>query len=490
MRAAIVPIFALICSARTPPDPLDAAHLEAVHAQRLQWMKQRVSRPLPGIYRDFRAVTTRDPGDWKDLAKSARDAEVDILWMSEPDRIRDGILIGPAPPDAPRFPDSDPAPDLTPKRRKLAAKQSKQYPDEVFAASGFGSPSAALHHASTHVLAGNLTPNEIRASLDQGHAYAARDWLCDPAGFFFIADTPLGVYDIGDTAPLLSGSRLEARLPIAAKLRLTRDGSLVEEIQASSLSYNVTEPGAYRLEASLTIEKTDRPWIYTNPIRVAKAAPIEIPVPADSPLVQQHKNIAYSAGRDLDLYLPADKKHFPVMVFLNGGGDRAMYAPLGQRFAREGIGVAIPERGPVEDAAAAFAWVFKNIEQYGGDPERIYIAGHSSGASLAALLALDPDYFGKFSVPWNAVRGVIALSGAYKDAVQHVHTKAPPFLIGYCQWDDFGLPLEARELAAALKKKFANVQAVYVPGENHISEIASLSGTGDPTARAILSFIK
>ncbi|MGH9559777.1 MAG: alpha/beta hydrolase, partial [Bryobacteraceae bacterium] len=123
----------------------------------------------------------------------------------------------------------------------------------------------------------------------------------------------------------------------------------------------------------------------------------------------------------------------------------------------------------------------KNIAQYSGDPHRIYVAGHSSGANIAARLALDPA---------NRIRGAILLSGAYKEAVKNIHAHAPPFLIAYCQWDGFGLPLEAREFADALKKRFVGVQVFYLPGENHVSEIASISGADDPAARAILSFIR
>ena len=94
-----------------------------------------------------------------------------------------------------------------------------------------------------------------------------------------------------------------------------------------------------------------------------------------------------------------------MMVFLHGGswrsGDRSAYPLFGNRFAKAGIGVAIPSyrlmpKNPhpaqIEDAAAAFAWVYKNIAKYGGDATRIYMAGHSAGGHLAALLALDPQY--------------------------------------------------------------------------------------------------
>ncbi len=214
---------------------------------------------------------------------------------------------------------------------------------------------------------------------------------------------------MGDTVPLLKSTRLVASLPVAAKIRLIHKGATVAEAESSDFSYEVKEQGAYRLEASLSADGEDRPWIYSNPIYVGKAPSLTLPPVRMSADVEIHKDIAY-AGDDLpkhklDVYIPKDKKNFPVMVFFHGGGwksgDRSEYPLLGNRFAKAGIGVVIPSyrlmpQNPypaqMEDAAAAFAWVYRNIAQYGGDASRIYVAGHSSGGHLASLLALDPKY--------------------------------------------------------------------------------------------------
>jgi acetyl esterase/lipase len=151
-----------------------------------------------------------------------------------------------------------------------------------------------------------------------------------------------------------------------------------------------------------------------------------------------------------------------------------------------------PHPAQVEDVAAAFAWVTQNISQRGGDPSRIYLSGHSAGAHLAALLALDEKYLGKFGLPRTSIRSVIAMSGVYSvekldtflvadtgdkhDAspAAHAHSGAPPFVISYCQWDYFGLPKQASDFTLTLKKNFVGVELLYVPGENHISEVISL----------------
>jgi acetyl esterase/lipase len=151
--------------------------------------------------------------------------------------------------------------------------------------------------------------------------------------------------------------------------------------------------------------------------------------------------------------------------------------------------------------------MYRNIPRYGGDLKRVYVAGHSAGGHLAALLALDPVYLGKYTIPAGAIRGVVAMSGVYDvrntpefvfggDRMQAsplayaASPNAPPFLISYCQWDYAGLPKQARDFAAALKKSFAEVRLIYVPGETHVSEIVSAVKDDSSLARAVLSFMQ
>lgn len=406
----------------------------------------------------------------------------------------------------------------------VAANDAHQ--NNIFNGVTFDPYAVAFRFVSTHILARELTEPEIRASLAAGHVYVSHDWLCDPAGFTFFAENNLGLYDIGDEIPLQNNTRLQARLPIAAKIKLIHGNAIVAEANDSKFSFTAKEPGAYRLEAWLTIDGEDRPWIFSNPIYVG--APVttrDIPTIAPSPDVELTKGVTYTEGEaadadkhKLDLYLPKGKTNFPVMVFYHGGswrsGDRSLYGALGQRFAQAGIGVVIPSyrlmpKAPhpaqMEDTAAAFAWVYKNIAAQGGDVSRIYIAGHSAGGHLVALLAMDPKYLKKYGIDADkAIHGVAAMSGVYdvsqvagfgekgKEAspMQYLHAHAPPFLVTYCEWDYQSLPRQAREFSAALKAKFDSVKLVYVPGESHISEIVNVVKEGDVTAAALLDFVK
>ena len=99
---------------------------------------------------------------------------------------------------------------------------------------------AALRATSTHVLARELKESEVRASLESGHAYVAHDWLCDPTGFTFSASNYFGGFEMGDTVvanPLFGDTVITARVPVPAKLRLYRNGSLVAEAHDTSLTF-------------------------------------------------------------------------------------------------------------------------------------------------------------------------------------------------------------------------------------------------------------
>jgi acetyl esterase/lipase len=556
-RLLIASLLLVSIRAGAPRSPLDEAQLETVHAQRVNWMKTRAGGPPLGIYQDYRAVFTHSAASRKDLLKAAQDSAVQVvlsnsagpaldsgvLFLTPPDKGLEEIYLRPA----------DTVDDQERLRRRL-----KQYPDEAFgaatnvqtdllarwdgatasgSATGFAwsdpgadaSPLVAFRNTSTHILARELTETGVLSSLAQGHAYVAHDWLCDPTGFTFFAANFLGVFEMGDTVPtgLLAGdARFQAFLPLPAHIKLLHNGAVVAEARDSKISYTAKQQGAYRLEAWLTAGGEERPWIFSNPICLRGSAAITIP-PADTPAeVEVHRDIAYTQGdpadeakHKLDLFLPKNKTSFPVMMFVHGGswrtGDRSLYRALGNYFARAGIGVAIPSYrlmpnhphpAQIEDVAAAFAWMHDNVAQYGGDVQRLYVAGHSAGGHLAALLALNPTHLAKYGISTTAIHGVVSMSGVYDvrnmadfldaaDKAQaspltYVHSSAPPFLISYCQWDYLGLPRQAADFGAALRKSFVNTQVLYVPAETHVSEIVSAVQDGTPLARAILSFVR
>ena len=65
----------------------------------------------------------------------------------------------------------------------------------------------------------------------------------------------------------------------------------------------------------------------------------------------------------------------------------------------------------IDDAAAAVAWVFKNIENYGGDPSKIFVAGHSAGGYLTSLIGFDKKWLQRYNIDADSIRGLIPYSG-------------------------------------------------------------------------------
>ncbi|MCX6620855.1 MAG: alpha/beta hydrolase fold domain-containing protein, partial [Acidobacteria bacterium] len=407
----------------------------------------------------------------------------------------------------------------------VAANDSHQ--NQIFQGVVFDPYAVSLRSVSTHILARELSDAAVRAALVAGHAYVAHDWLADPTGFSLLAVNNLGAFDMGDPVPLTGTAHLRAELPLPAHLRVFRDGAMVSETTADRLDLAVKEPGAYRLEAWLPVDGEERIWIYSNPIYFQRPEPGSIRLPSSeiAPDVALERDIAYIDDalpkHKLDVYTPKGAKGAPVMIFLHGGawrsGDRGLYTALGNRYAHEGIVTVIPSYrlapadphpAQVEDAAAAVAWAMKNLAKYGGDPKRVFLAGHSAGGHLAALLALDPKWLGKHGLTPSAFRGVIPMSGVYQieglervfgtDAevkrqaspLTHVHAGAPSFLITYCQWDYPFLPAQAEQFQAALEKAGTSARVVYIPGLNHITEMLNIAAKDDPTVKAVLEFIR
>jgi acetyl esterase/lipase len=396
----------------------------------------------------------------------------------------------------------------------IAANDSHK--NQIYNGTTFDPYAVSFLSVTTHILALELTDRAIRESLRNGHVYVAHDWLCDPTGFSFIAGNNNGVYDIGDRVPMLNNTRLVAVLPIAAKLKLIHNGTVVSETHGSGLTFVPKEAGPYRLEAWLEVDGEERPWIYTNPIYLKAPDPAKLPPTDLADTVEVHKDITYIDGKEadadkqkLDVYVPKGKKNVAVMVFLHGGswrsGDRSRYPALANRFAKEGFAVVVPSYrlmpgsphpAQIDDATAAMDWTVHNIEKYGGDPKKIYLAGHSAGGHLAAAVGLNEKF-------WPNLKGVLPLSGVYdvsaiggfKDdpvkasPIKHVRAGAPPFLITYCENDYPSLPQQARLFDAALRQAGDSSELVYVPGKNHISEIVDIWHDDDPTALAILHFI-
>lgn len=259
-----------------------------------------------------------------------------------------------------------------------------------------------------------------------------------------------------------------------------------------------------------------------------------------SPSMQTHRDVSYYDGADrdaqkhsLDLYLPNGAKKFPLIVFVHGGawsrGDKAFYGRasgmLESTFVSDGIGVAIvnyrlspqvrhPEHA--RDVARAVAWVHRNSQKYGWDPQKIFLMGHSAGAHLTSLVAVDPRFLQEQGLKTNVIRGVIAISGIYDltrtgvagqfiyepvfglspedlkaaSPALRINSKPPPFLLLHAENDYPTADYQVRWFKRALESAKGEATSRMVPGQGHVDILTSLVVSGGMVLSEVNSFLK
>jgi len=137
----------------------------------------------------------------------------------------------------------------------------------------------------------------------------------------------------------------------------------------------------------------------------------------------------------LDVYAPAGAKDLPVVFWIHGGGwqtgDKANVQEKPRYFMEKSfVFVSINHRllpevvmeDLVGDVAKAFAWVRHHIAEYGGDPSRVLVGGHSSGAQLAALLCTDDRWLKKEGVSFDVLIGCVPVDGDTYDIPAIIET--------------------------------------------------------------------
>lgn len=122
----------------------------------------------------------------------------------------------------------------------------------------------------------------------------------------------------------------------------------------------------------------------------------------------------------LDVYYPEGAKDFPTIVWFHGGGLEGGGKHIPQELMDKGFAVVAVNyrlspraKNPayIEDAAAAVAWTFDHIAEYGGSPERIFVSGHSAGGYLTLILATAKKYLAACGVDADRVAAYLPVSG-------------------------------------------------------------------------------
>ncbi len=263
----------------------------------------------------------------------------------------------------------------------------------------------------------------------------------------------------------------------------------------------------------------------------------QTPVLAENSVV--HTDVPYG-GPDatldvLDIYAPRDVKNAPVLLFFHGGewsrGDKKPVASKPQFFNNHNVvfmsanyRLSPKDKHPaqVDDVATAIAWTKAHIADYGGDPGKIVIMGHSAGCHLVTLVSLDPEPLAKVHLKPSDIRGVISWSGGMFDLPARVQgggmyppfikatfgddtaaqraaspmtytanaKAAPPFLIASCDDDRSKTSRAAsEEMIQQINQAGGKAEATTLAGRTHASALYLMGTSGDTTGKVVLDFI-
>lgn len=229
----------------------------------------------------------------------------------------------------------------------------------------------------------------------------------------------------------------------------------------------------------------------------------------------QTNDVAYGPlpQHHLDVYKPnhPDPSH-AVVVFVHGGhwrfGTKADYRFAGEALASRGfVAVVIDYRtypdttfpGFVQDGALALRWVHDHARNFGGDPGRVYLMGHSAGAHIVALLTLDESYVRSVGLDRQAIRGTAAMSGPFDfvppkedyaafnmtadDArpdpltqpIRFARADAPPMLLMQGDQDTTVDPVNTTRLADAIRAAGGKVDVIRYPCRAHVGVVLALA---------------
>jgi len=259
-----------------------------------------------------------------------------------------------------------------------------------------------------------------------------------------------------------------------------------------------------------------------------KADMLNFIIPSDGYTL--HKDISYGDDirQKLDIYTP-DKPDpsGSVIIFFYGGswqkGNKELYRFIGQALASKGHTVVVADYRVypqvyfpafVDDGAASLAWVHSHISEYGGNPSRIFLSGHSAGAYIAVMLTLNESYMKAAGGDSSWIKGTIGISGPYDflpftdpnvialfskaDAaitqpINFVRHDLPPILLLTADEDEEVGAKNSRNLAAKLREYHDPVQERVYPGIGHIGIVLSLAHgfrSKAPTLEDIDAFLR
>jgi arylformamidase len=227
-----------------------------------------------------------------------------------------------------------------------------------------------------------------------------------------------------------------------------------------------------------------------------------------------------TAIEGLDVY-PANRSGAPVHAFIHGGawrdGRAADYAFPAELFVRAGAHYVVLDFVDVQNANGslmpmaeqvrrAVAWLYRNARTFGGDPDRLYLSGHSSGAHLAAVV-MTTDWRKDFDLPADTVKGGVCCSGlfdlrpvrlsarsqyvSFTDEMEialspqrHVEKLSCPVIAAHGTLESPEFQRQSRDFVSAVKARGKQGQLLVAQGYNHFEILETLANPYGMLGRA------
>jgi len=253
-------------------------------------------------------------------------------------------------------------------------------------------------------------------------------------------------------------------------------------------------------------------WLITLLMACSPLKVLDAFTPSDT--FSRTSDLAYGPDprNKLDIYTPKDAApDAPVVVFFYGGswisGSRGDYAFVGEALASRGIVAVLADyrlypqvhyQELLQDSAQAVGWTHAHIRQYGGDPGKLYVMGHSAGAYNAAMLALDPKWLAAAGTTPSIIKGWIGLAGPYdflpiedpevkpvfyfpdsppdSQPINHVSAASPPaLLIASADDREVNPQRNTGGMASRLRAQGVSVREVYFSRTSHRTLVGALA---------------
>jgi arylformamidase len=224
----------------------------------------------------------------------------------------------------------------------------------------------------------------------------------------------------------------------------------------------------------------------------------------------------------LDVY-PTSASNAPIHIFIHGGawqqGTSASYGFPAELFVTAGIHYVVPNFSWIQDVGdslhpivdqlrRAIGWVYRNAKTFGGDPDRIYVSGHSSGGHLAGVL-LTTDWCEEGGLPADIIKGGLCCSGMFDlkpvrlssrseyvkftdemehafSPIRHLDNLHAPLIVAYGSYETPEFKRQSRDFAQAAAEAGKDVRLIVAENYNHMEIIETLANPHGILGRAAL----